>query len=316
MTSSRVVCMFPGQASQFAGMGKDLASEFREFSMTIEEASDALGLDMARLMFQDPDNQLNLTEYTQPAVLTMSYGIARVLRERAGLVPELVAGHSLGEWSALAALGALSFDFAVKAVRFRGQAMQKAVPVGTGAMVAYMGSQGDAVIELCRQHTRPDAVVEVVNFNSAQQLVLSGHKTGVEALVNLIKEQKLGKAIPLPVSAPFHSSLMKPAAEAMRTYFGTTPLQPFAGRIVANVDAAVHTKDDYTTAMLVKQVDSPVLWTQSLETLKREAGEEALWLEVGPGNVLQGLSKKTLPTITTAGTSTQAELVATLSRLG
>lgn len=317
MTSSSVICIFPGQASQFVGMGKDLAQQFKEFELTLQEASDVLGFDMTRLMFDDPESQLNLTEFTQPAVLAMSTGIVRVLRERAGLVPNLVAGHSLGEYSALVALGALPFDLAVKAVRFRGQAMQKAVPVGVGAMVAYLGSKVDDVTRLCTEETRPDGRVEVVNFNSPSQMVLSGHKEAVMRVAGLIKEKALGKALPLPVSAPFHSSLMLPAADAMREYFASVALQPFAGRIVANVDAQLHARDDYSIEKhLVPQIASAVLWTQTLTTLREAGDDSTLWLEVGPGSVLQGLLRKTVVGCEVLTTSEYQSLAGTLARLG
>lgn len=313
MSSLSYVLLFSGQGSQSVGMGKELAADFREFDQTLEEASDHLGYDMRKLMFEGPAEQLNLTEYTQPSILTMSTAIMRTLRERAGIEARLVAGHSLGEYSALVALEALSFGDALKAVRFRGQSMQKAVPVGVGGMAAYIGSQCDAVAELCRSESTPESVVEPVNFNSPGQLVISGHKTGVERVAAIVAERKLGKARILPVSAPFHSSLMRPAADAMRDYLTQVELRPLGGSIVANVDAKIYKQAEYTRDHLVRQVASAVLWTQSLQTIAL-ANPETIWIEVGPGTVLQGLVKQTLAGTEPVGTGTAEAIRAVIGR--
>ncbi len=310
-----VILMFPGQGSQAKGMGKDIAADFQEFDHTLEEASDTLGISMRSLFFDDPDEKLNLTEYTQPAILTFSTGIVRVLRERAGIVPSFVAGHSLGEYSALVALGALNFTDALKAVRFRGQAMQRAVPVGVGSMAAYIGTKCEEVAKLCQTRSRQDSVVEVVNFNSASQMVLSGHKEAVADIEREITQQKLGRAIPLSVSAPFHSSLMKPAADEMKFYFQDLALKAFDGKITANLDAKIHKSADYGTDHLVKQIWNPVLWTQSLRNMVA-TGEVDEWIEVGPGNVLQGMLRKTLENQKSAGTADLASLKNLLTRAG
>ena len=294
--TTQSVFLFPGQGSQFVGMGKDLNNEFPEFSQTLEEASDALGFDMKALCFDDKNQQLTLTEFTQPAILAVSIGIYRVLNVRKGLKPDLVAGHSLGEYSALVALGALNFHEAVKAVRYRGQVMQRAVPVGVGAMAAYLGTQRDAVIQICRSISNESNTVEVANDNSPSQLVLSGHTDAVEKVCALIAERQLGRAKKLPVSAPFHSSLMKPAALEMENYFKEQGIQmkPFDGKIVANINAQAETKESYVIDMLIKQIAGPVLWTQTMKTL-RTSCPDAVWVEAGPGKVLQGLVKKTYP---------------------
>jgi [acyl-carrier-protein] S-malonyltransferase len=311
---TRTILMFSGQGSQSVGMGKEIAQEFREFAQTLEEASDHLGYSMKALLWEDAENQLNLTEFTQPAILTMSTALSRVLRERAGVQPELVAGHSLGEYSALVAAGALRFEDALKAVRFRGQSMQKAVPVGVGGMAAYIGAQCDAVEELCRTESLPGDSVEPVNFNSPSQLVLSGHKSAVERVAKIIGDRKLGKARLLPVSAPFHSSLMKPAAEAMSSYLAGIALSPLSCQLVANVDAQIYEKSAYTREHLVKQIASPVLWTQTLRAVDAIAPDTALWIEVGPGAVLQGLLKQTLANREALGTANAEHLKATLSK--
>ena len=327
LVSPSVAFLFPGQGSQSVGMGRELAAQYPEFRQTFEEASDALGLNMAQLCFDDPEKQLALTEFTQPAILTVSTGIARVLAQHAGVKFDVVAGHSLGEYSALVAAGALGFADAVKAVHFRGQAMQRAVPVGVGAMAAYLGSSIERVLEICRAEssgavlkseaapTQGDAeVVEVVNFNSKGQLVLSGHKAAVERASKTISEEKLGRVLPLPVSAPFHSSLMQPAMHEMEKYLQKIQLRPLAGKIIANIDAKTYTGSEYGISALVRQIASPVLWTQSLAELQ-EVHRPVLWIEVGPGNVLQGLVKKTLEGCETLGTSDSASVANVLGRL-
>lgn len=293
--STQSVFLFPGQGSQSVGMGKDIYQEFSEFSHTFEEASDVLGINMQSLCFEDPNSQLNLTEFTQPAILTVSTGIFRVLQAHSNLKPHIVAGHSLGEYSALVALGALTFSDALKAVHFRGQAMQRAVPVGVGGMAAYIGNQNEAVALLCKEISTQNERVEIANDNCPTQLVLSGHLKAVEKLCQLITEKKLGRAKQLPVSAPFHSSLMQPAADEMNLFFEKVHLHAFKQRIIANIDAKIHTQETYTMAMLIKQIASPVLWTQTLNTIHntQNTDTETMWVEVGPGKVLQGLAKKT-----------------------
>ncbi|APJ02965.1 ACP S-malonyltransferase [Silvanigrella aquatica] len=309
-----VVFMFPGQGSQSVGMGKDFFEQFQEVKQTFEEASDILGFNMAKLCFEDSENKLNLTEFTQPTILTLSTALFRVLEKRASAKSTLVAGHSLGEYSALVSLGALSFSDALKAVHFRGQAMQRAVPVGVGAMAAYLGNAGQSVPNICKEVSTNNAVVEVVNFNSPGQLVLSGHKVAVEKACEVIAEKKLGKAKTLPVSAPFHSFLMQPAAEEMKDFLSNTKLHSFAGQIVANVDAKIHTNATYSKEILVRQIASAVLWTQSLATI-HDSLPEALWIEVGPGKVLQGLAKKTIENSNCMGTHDLVALHAALEFL-
>jgi [acyl-carrier-protein] S-malonyltransferase len=321
MASRLSLFMFPGQGSQQVGMGKELAANFEEMARTFEEASDALGLSLQRLCFEDPEGQLNLTEFTQPAILTVSVGTARVLARRGGLTPSLVAGHSLGEYSALVATGALAFGDAVKAVRFRGQAMQRAVPVGVGAMAAYVGAQAARVVDICGNESRSDAVVEVVNFNSRTQLVLSGHKHAVEKVSGLIGAEKLGRAIPLAVSAPFHSSLMKSAADEMESYLHGVPFQALQVPLFANVDAKPYEGATYGKPTLVRQIASAVLWTQTLDavrahTVAGDAPEARRWIEVGPGSVLQGLLKKTLEGETAHSTHDLDAVKALLSGAG
>ena len=304
MTNRRCVFLFPGQGSQTVGMGMSLLENFPELNAVYEEASDALGLNMKRLCFEDPDAQLGLTEFTQPALLTCSTAAARALEKRFEIRPSAVAGHSLGEYSALVQAKALGFSDALRAVRFRGQAMQRAVPVGVGAMAAYVGSQVEKVQVMCAElSTTPGAgAVEIVNFNSRSQLVLSGHKTAVDAACARISSEKWGRAIPLNVSAPFHSSLMKPAAEEMAGHLESVPLNALAQPLFANVDARKYKDKEYTKDLLVQQVASAVLWTQTLDNVQKEMGEGVTWIELGSGTVLQGLLKKTLEGQTAHGT--------------
>lgn len=290
------ILLFPGQGSQSIGMASDLWEHFPQVRQTFEEASDTLHLDMKSLCFEDPSQQLNLTAFTQPAILTVSTAVFRTLQAHRDLSAHAVAGHSLGEYGALVAAGALSFVHALRAVHVRGQEMQQAVPVGVGSMAAYLGTQCEAVEQLCKATSTPDVVVEVVNFNSPGQLVISGHTQGVETVCGLIVAQKLGKAKILPVSAPFHSSLMQPAAQKMKIFLQNTPLNPLQTPLVANVDAQYYEGSTYTKDLLVRQIASPVLWTQSLQTLQSQGlrGQGAKWIEVGPGKVLKGLTEKTL----------------------
>ena len=290
---NKYVLLFPGQGSQVVGMGKELFSEFQEVRNTFEEASDALGFSMPKLCFEDLENKLNLTEFTQPALLTLSTAIFKMLQNHMSLDFDFVAGHSLGEYSALVALGALRFSDALKAVHFRGQAMQRAVPVGIGSMAAYLGNNCDDILPICKTISTPQNCVEVVNFNSSGQLVLSGHTQAVEEACRVISEKKLGRAKMLTVSAPFHSSLMKPAANEMGAFLKNISLQPFEKKIIANVDAQVHTSSTYTKEILVQQIASPVLWTQTLTTIYHQ-NKNCVLIEVGSGKVLCGLASKTI----------------------
>lgn len=311
-----IVFTFPGQGSQSIGMGASLVEAFPEAAKTLQEASDILGYDMQELCLKDPQNQLGLTEFTQPALLALSTATVRVLRTE---IPHLhcafVAGHSLGEYSALVALGALSFSDALKAVRFRGQAMQRAVPVGVGAMAAYLGTESERIFALCQELSKPGFMVEVANDNCPGQIVLSGHKEAVEKACTVITEQQLGRSKMLPVSAPFHSSLMLPAAKEMEDYLKQITLHHFEGSLIANIDAQVHTAASYTKDMLVRQLRQAVLWTQSLRTLATVVPATALWIEVGPGKVLQGLGKKTLQAVEFFGTAEVADIEKILSKV-
>lgn len=308
------IFVFPGQGSQKLGMGKDISEAYPIAKAVFEEASESLGMDMQKLIFDDPDNQLNLTEFTQPALLTVSTAIWRILEKELGETLTLVAGHSLGEYSALTALGAMTFQSAVKAVNYRGQAMQRAVPVGVGAMAAYIGEHTEKLRDFCQEISQTKDVVEVVNYNCRSQVVISGHKDSVNDVIERIKSQNLGRVVPLPVSAPFHSSLMKKASEDMDKYLETMDFSSFTGQICANIDANFYDSNSYTKDILVKQLSSPVLWTQTMEAITKR-NPDGLWVEVGPGRVLKSLLRKDAPKTLCYETSTLDALEATLNEL-
>ncbi len=282
--------IFPGQGSQKVGMGKALADAFPICRETFEEADSVLGEPLSRIIFEGPDDQLTLTENTQPAILAVSTAAHRLLASR-GLTPSFVAGHSLGEYSANVAAGTFAFGDALRVVRRRGQYMQEAVPVGAGAMAAILGLDADTVAEACRQ-ALVDAgdVVDPANLNGAGQVVIAGSRDAVQRAGERAKALGAKRVIPLPVSAPFHCALMKPAearlAPDLRALRTSDPRVP----IVANVDA--EPKRDAASAIeaLVRQVSSPVRWEAVVQRLASEG--VTTYVEVGPGNVLSGLVRK------------------------
>ena len=252
------------------------------------EANDALGFDLTRLMFEGPEPELALTANTQPAVLTASVAAATVCAER-GLVPAIAVGHSLGEWSALVVAGALSFHDAVRTVRKRGEFMQEAVPVGTGAMAAVMGLDLPAVEGVCREAAQGQ-VVDVANVNSAGQIVIAGHREAVERAVALASGRGGRKSVMLPVSAPFHSALMAPAAERLAGELESVTANDPRIPVVRNVDAGVTRVAADVKPFLLKQVASPVRWTDCVGRLTDEGAD--VFVEVGPGRVLTGLLRR------------------------
>ena len=254
----------------------------------VDEANDALGMDLRRVMFEGPEAELALTANTQPAVLTASVAAAAACAER-GLKPALAAGHSLGEYSALVVAGALTLAEAVKIVRRRGEFMQEAVPVGTGAMAAIMGVGLDVVEQVCADAAKGE-VVDVANVNSAQQIVIAGHKTAVERAVALVKDRGGRKSVLLPVSAPFHCALMSPAAERLAAELARVRVNDPAIPVVRNVDAGLTRKAADVVPFLLRQVASPVRWTACMQALAAEGA--TAFVEVGPGRVLTGLAKR------------------------
>lgn len=284
-----VLAMFPGQGSQYVGMGAALLREFPAVRVVFEEAEDATQIDLRKLCFDGPDADLQLTANTQPCILTVSCAVWRVLQAETGLVPAVFAGHSLGEYSALVAAGRLSLARAALLVRRRGQAMQSAVPVGVGAMAAILGGKAEDLAQRCQSVSRPNAKVEVANYNAPQQTVIAGHKAAVEAFCASLEKEGI-RAVLLPVSAPFHSSLMREARIAMQPLLEETVLSEQSNQFIANRTGEV--SDQYTSALLVEQIDHPVLWTKSLAAAAQHGCE--IFLEVGPGKVLAGLAKRSL----------------------
>ena len=281
--------VFPGQGSQYSGMGKDLADNFNVAKLVFEEANDALGFDLKALCFSGSEDDLKLTANTQPAILTTSIAALRVLQTETDLSPAFVAGHSLGEYSALVAADALAFAAAVQTVRQRGTFMQEAVPVGVGAMAAIMGIEGEELVQLC-QDAEAGEVVAPANFNCPGQVVIAGHTTAVERAIVLAKERGAKRALLLPVSAPFHSSLMAPAAQRLQAELELINVAPLTCPVVSNVEAIPYQEESKVIDLLVKQVCAPVRWDESIQKMK-DLGVTK-YVEIGPGRVLSSLIKR------------------------
>jgi [acyl-carrier-protein] S-malonyltransferase len=284
-----IAFVFPGQGSQYPGMGKDLAENFPVARQVFEEANDALGFDLAALCYNGPEDELKLTTNTQPAILTVSVAVLKVLEQESGLRPAYVAGHSLGEYSALVAAGSLTFADAVRTVRQRGAFMQEAVPVGVGAMAAILGLD-PAELEAVCQEAAQGQVVSPANFNSPGQVVIAGHATAVERAIELAKTKGAKRAMPLPVSAPFHCALMVPAGERLREVLSRVAVGPLRAPVVTNVEAAPNSDAGRVRELLVAQVSAPVRWDESVQKMT-ELGVER-FIEIGPGKVLAGLIKR------------------------
>jgi [acyl-carrier-protein] S-malonyltransferase len=290
MVAGGIAFLFPGQGSQEVGMGRALAEASKAAGAVWAEADAALGFALSRLCFEGPEADLALTANTQPAVLTASVAAAAALAER-GVTPRLAAGHSLGEYSALVVGGALRFADAVRLVRRRGEFMQEAVPVGTGAMAALLGVDLPTAEQVCAEAAQGE-VVGVANINSPGQIAIAGHRSAVERAVAAAAARGAKKSVMLPVSAPFHCALMKPAADRLAAELEQVPVSAPRIAVVRNVDAGVTTSADEVRPFLVQQVASPVRWTDCTQRLQREGA--TAFVEVGPGRVLSGLLKRTL----------------------
>ncbi|MBK9706346.1 MAG: ACP S-malonyltransferase [Acidobacteria bacterium] len=311
----KLAFIFPGQGSQHAGMGLELSEKFSAGREVFESADEAIGFKLSELCFRGPEEELQLTANTQPSILTASVAAFRVISEK-GVKPDVVAGHSLGEYSALVAAGAVSLQDAVRLVRRRGQFMQEAVPVGIGAMAAILGIDATRVGEACAVAAQ-DQVCAPANFNSPTQIVIAGHLAAVERAVEECKARGARRAMMLKVSAPFHSSLMMPAQEKMAPLLNETLFNALSCPIINNVDAALVTDGDAARQALIRQISSPVRWTESVFRMF-DLGVET-FVEIGPGKVLIGLikaiAKETGKEVRLFNVEDEASLLATLDSI-
>lgn len=288
-----IAYIFPGQGSQSAGMGRELAETFAAAREVFAEADDALGFSLSQLCFEGPAEALQLTENTQPAILTVSVAALRAMEAEGFPAPALVAGHSLGEYSALVAAGALSLTDAVRTVRARGRYMQEAVPVGVGAMAAILGADSELVETACREAATDGEVCSPANINSPKQIVIAGNTAAVERAMEILKERGAKRAIKLPVSAPFHCALMQPAQERLAADLEAIEFSDLRVPLVANVSAVEFEKGADARRNLVEQVTAPVEWRRSVNYIESKGVKT--FVEVGPGKVLSGLVRQIVP---------------------
>ena len=287
-----IAFVFPGQGSQSIGMGSEFYNEFPVARQTFEEASDTLNFDLAKLCFEGELEELSLTANAQPALLTTSIAALRVLEQETDLKPKYVAGHSLGEYSAIVCSGAIQFKDAVHTVRKRGEFMQSAVPVGVGSMAAVIGLGKDQIESICNEISSESNVVSPANYNSPQQIVISGHKDAVEKVSALLKEAGAKRVVPLVVSAPFHCSLMNKAADELKEVVDSLEISEINVPVVTNVEAKANSDKNMISDLLYRQVVMPVRWFESVEYMKNQ--NINTFVEIGPGNVLTGLIRRTV----------------------
>ncbi|MDH2068667.1 ACP S-malonyltransferase [Pantoea sp. GD03673] len=303
--------VFPGQGSQTVGMLTELAATYPLVEETFREASDALGYDLWQLVSQGPAEELNKTWQTQPALLAASVAIYRVWQQQGGEQPAVMAGHSLGEYSALVCAGVINFADAVKLVELRGKLMQEAVPEGTGAMQAIIGLDDAAIRKACEESAQGQ-VVSPVNFNSPGQVVIAGNKEAVERAGAACKAAGAKRALPLPVSVPSHCALMKPAADKLAVALESITFNAPAVPVINNVDVKAETDAAAIRHALVRQLYSPVRWTESVEAMAAQGVTQLL--EMGPGKVLTGLTKRIVDSLTAAAVNDTASLTAALGK--
>lgn len=307
----KLAFIFPGQASQYPGMGRDLAEKFAVARQAFEEADAVLGFPLSRLCFEGSEDSLRLTENTQPAILAVSTAACRVLAQKE-VQPDYVAGHSLGEYAALVAAGALAFHDALRLVRKRGSYMQEAVPPGEGAMAAILGLSPAQVEQICKQAARGE-VVSKANLNSPEQTVISGHAAAVKRAVELASQSGAKRAVVLPVSAPFHSVLMMPAQLRLEADLRQAPFAPLRMPLVTNADAEVITDGAEARAALIRQVSLPVRWEESMRELIGHGVNT--FVEVGPGRVLTGLLRQIDRSVHCFNVEDEKSLLATVEKL-
>ena len=314
MSTQSLAFLFPGQGSQVVGMGRDLKDNFPQARAVFEEADEALGFSLSRLCFEGPEDQLRLTAFTQPAIVTVSVAADRVLRAE-GIVPSVVAGHSLGEYAALVSAGSLGFADAVRAVHARGTYMQEAVPAGKGAMAAVLGLAAQAVAEACAKAAEETGqVVSAANINAPAQIVISGTVDGVERAGALAKAAGAKRVVALPVSAPFHCALMQPAQDRLAPLLAGLEFTDAQVPVIPNVLARAETNAEVLRESLVRQVTGAVRWVESMEALRDEFAP-VHWIEVGPGRVLGGLLRQIDRALSALNVEDTASLSATRTAL-
>jgi [acyl-carrier-protein] S-malonyltransferase len=308
---SKLAFLFPGQASQYCGMGRDLAANFPESKSVFDAADSALGFSITQTCFEGSEEALKLTENTQPAILTVSTAAYRALAGK-GIVPDFVAGHSLGEYSALVAAGGVDFSAAVKLVRARGKYMQEAVPAGQGAMAAILGLSPTEVGDICKKAAENE-VVSPANLNSPEQTVISGSAAAVKRAVEIASQSGAKRAVILPVSAPFHCALMMPAQKRLEADLRATQFSALKIPLITNVDAQAITTGEEARAALIRQVTAPVRWLDSVREMI-ESGV-TVFVEVGPGKVLTGLLRQIDRSVRVFNVEDSASLQATMEKL-
>ncbi len=313
MSDHKIAFVFPGQGSQKVGMLAELAESKPVVQKTFAEASDVLGYDLWQLVQQGPQEQLNMTEKTQPALLASSVAVWRAWCEASDIKPQWMAGHSLGEWSALVCAGVVAFPDAISLVQSRGKYMQQAVPVGVGAMAAIIGLSDEQVENACAQASEGGEFAAPVNYNSPAQLVIAGHKGAIETAIDICKEIGAKRAMPLPVSAPFHTALMAPAAEKLAAEINACDFSPPSIPVVHNVNALPESNPEVIKKLMVEQIYSPVRWVDSVHYLVKQGATATL--ECGPGRVLSGLVKRIDKSIETHHVEIMDTLEASLSAL-